>query len=68
MVLVLGVRVRILGGQLNFNSMKEKDKTLDQPNPDGGASSYELGRALGMNMDEALDFQNDIEKIAKENE
>lgn len=48
--------------------MKEKDKTLDQPNPDGGASSYELGRALGMNMDEALDFQNDIEKIAKENE
>jgi len=37
---------------------------FDQPNPDGGVSSYELGRALGKSVDEALDFQNDIEKLA----
>ena len=40
---------------------------FDQPDPDSGVSSYELGRALGKSMDEALDFQNDIENLVKPN-
>jgi len=38
---------------------------VDEPNENGGASSYELGIALGKSMDEALDFQNEMEKRAK---
>lgn len=44
----------------------EEDCETVNPDPNGGASSYELGIALGKTMDEALDFQNDIEKLAKE--
>ena len=38
---------------------------VDEPNENGGASCYELGIALGKSMDEALDFQNEMEKRAK---
>lgn len=38
----------------------------DQPNPDGGATSAELGIALGMSTDEALDFHNGINKIVND--
>jgi len=48
----------------NYSHRKLKLGPND-PDPYGGASSYELARALGKSMDEALDFQNDIEKLAK---
>jgi hypothetical protein len=51
--------------QLDNFSHRKLELGPNDPDPYGGASSYELARALGKSMDEALDFQNDIEKIAK---
>jgi len=48
--------------------MTIKKEELDQPNPNSGASTAELMMALGKTMDEALDIQIEVEKIAKEEE